>query len=152
MPLAPVRSEPVVDGARQHPGEWLLAVQRAGVALEEQALCGPQGRIADPLPHHADDVAQLPVGRLQESLLVLLDGFDDGGHQPLSGAEVVDQHPVAGAHSGGDVAQRAVAQALAGEVVDDGSQQVLTLHDPSVPCGTCTDWYSSVLAQGGTER
>ena len=38
------------------------------------------------------------------------------------------QHPVAGTHGGGDVAQRAVGHALSGEVVNNGGQEVLTLH------------------------
>ena len=71
----------------------------------------------------------------------LLDGLHDRHEQPLAPAEVVDQHAVAGADGGRELAQRQVADAALGDVVDRGVEQPLSGvdagHDQSVPSGTC---------------
>ena len=73
--------------------------------------------------------------------LALLDGADDLHPQPVAPAEVVDQHPVAGADRGRQLAQAEVADAARGDVRDRGLQQP-SARGPcqpsleSVPCGT----------------
>ena len=62
--------------------------------------------------------------------LLLLDGADHLGEQAVAGAEVVDQHPVAGTECRGEGAQAVVADAVRGEVLDRGRQQSLAWGHP----------------------
>jgi len=90
---------------------------------------------ASPLPETAERVgrAQAAVGVefafqvSQYGALAFLHGADDRDEQALLGAEVVDQHAVAGADGGGQPAQAEVADppsavVTAGQLVDDGRQ------------------------------
>ena len=54
----------------------------------------------------------------EERHLAALDLLDDREQQIFSRTEVVQQHSMAGADRGGDVAQRAVADAARGELLD----------------------------------
>ena len=57
--------------------------------------------------------------------LALLDLTDHRDPQALGAAEVVDQHPVAGADPGRELAQAQVRDAARGDVVDDGIEHPL---------------------------
>jgi HEAT repeat protein len=94
------------------------------------------GKIADPEAAHAlraalGDIsprvrasAATAIGlRGQGSAGRGLDVLDDGGEQSLAGAEVVDQHAVAGPDLPGQSAQARVADTVPGEVVDRALQQ-----------------------------
>ena len=55
---------------------------------------------------------------VKQSHLAALDPFDDRHQQILARPEVVQQHSVAGADRGSDLAQRPVADAARGEFLD----------------------------------
>ena len=74
-------------------------------------------------------MAAKPLGRIAgksgtQRHLAALDLLDDRDEQILSRPEVVQQHSVAGADRGGHVAQRAVADAARGELLDECVQQL----------------------------
>ena len=134
--------QPVIDEAGQQRGEWRLAPARPGVALEEQALGRPQARIAQPRPQRVDGVTGRRVESGEELVVGRLDGSNHLGEQSLPRPEVVDEHPMAGASRGGDIAQRAITDAVALERVNDSRQEVLPCHGPD-----CTMWYMYHVVQ-----
>ena len=73
--------------------------------------------------HSAHGVADRHVGVRQDvgerRSLALLDLTDHRHAEPLGAAEVVDQHPVAGADPRRELAQAQVRDAADGDVVDD---------------------------------
>src|SRR4030095_3301900 len=78
-------------------------------------------------------------------------------HQASLGAEVKDQHRVAGAERGGERAQAEVGQPVLGRVLDGGGEQPLpgvaarTWHAVTVPCGTVSRATRGGLAMGHKE-
>ena len=105
------------------------AVQRLGVQLEEQPLVGPQRRVGQATPHGAHGVGAVEGGVLQEvgeeGALGLLHMLHDGDEEALAGAEVVDEHAVAGANGGGNFAEAEVTDAVLLNVIDDQSEKLL---------------------------
>ena len=57
--------------------------------------------------------------------MAALDPFDDRHKQVLARPEVVQQHSVAGADGGSDLAQRPIADAARGELLDQRIEQLL---------------------------
>ncbi len=107
----PVVSEPSLDSPWQHPGERLLTLDAAGVALEEEALERAQLRPAKVGPHGCDRRGRLGRQLGQQGSLAALDLLDDRQQKLVSRAEVVQEHAVAGADRRGDVAKRSVTDA-----------------------------------------
>src|SRR5207248_1312144 len=121
------------------------ALERLPVDLEEQPLVGPECGVGEPAPERAAQVLERGVRRQlqvpQGIPLLLLDRPDDLHEQALLGAEVVDQHPVAGAGGRGELAQADVGDAIGGHVLDGRVEQpVLGIHRVE-PYGTCTIWF-----------
>ena len=107
-------------------------LQRLPVDLEEQPLVRPVHRVGQLRPHPPQPspgrlAGLLGLGRHRGHDLALarLDRLDDLDQQALLRAEVVDEHPVAGAKRGGQLAEADVAQPVLGDVVDGGRQQPL---------------------------
>ena len=104
-------------------------LQRLAVRLEEEPLVRPQRGVGEVLPHAPCHLGgrQRRIDRRagQRLALLLLDVADDLDQQALLGAEVVDQHAVAGADRGGESAQAEVGDAVLGDVLDRGLEQPL---------------------------
>jgi hypothetical protein len=64
----------------------------------------------------------------EEITLLLLNRPDHLGEQAFAGAEVVDQHPVAGTDRGRDGSQAGIADAVLREVLDGVREQVVAAH------------------------
>ncbi len=82
--------------------------------------------------------------------LHLLDRLDDRDDQACFRAEVVDQHPVAGADRGGELAQAEVAQTVLEDVVDRGVQQAVPGLEVRRGCIHGRSVYHMVHVPGGT--
>ncbi len=130
----PIAWQRVGDG--RQPGRDQLVAEGRGVLL---ALHGVRRELEEQRP-----VAQRRLDRLLPVLRGRLERWQVGvvrrghhralprlhltrhlGEQSLARPEVVDQHPVAGAHRIGDPAQARVADAVAAEVVDRGVEKLL---------------------------
>ena len=120
--------DPIVNEAGQQRIERPLAPARARVALKEEALRGPEARIAEALPHRNHRLFGLRVKAGQEAALLRLHLVNDGGEHALTRAEVVDEHPVTCADGGRDVAQRPIADPARLKIRHDGRQQRLLSH------------------------
>ena len=141
------RLDPVLDDPVEKPGRVRAALQRLAVELKEQPFAGPQRRIGDVLPPFPQRLARRPrrirQQRAQPLALALLGGAHDLDPQPILGAEVEDQHPVAGRERAGERPQAQIADPMRRDVVNRGFEQllpgVLASHPKiTVPCGTCT--------------
>ena len=112
----------VVDPRLRHV-DRLASGERVRLAgeLEEQADERPHGRIRDPAPGRSGQIRCVPVGS-HELALAALHLVHDRRHQPGARTEVVQQHAVARAGGGRDVAQAAVAKATRSDLVDDRNQ------------------------------
>ncbi len=101
------------------------AAQGMHVQLEEQPLLRPQPWIAVPCPEPARVVSADRARVPQHGAFGLLDRDGDRGEQSLPGPEVVQQHAVAGADRGGQLAQAQVRDpALHGDGDGGGEQPV----------------------------
>src|SRR4051812_44326245 len=132
-----------------------MALQRLRVDLEEQALVGPQCGVGDALPgaaHHLGGRGVLvEQQRRERRALPGLDRADDLDQEPLARAEVVAEHPVAGAEGGGEAAQAEVADAVLGDVLHGGREQALARrrsiavaagrHRTGILALNCSVWY-----------
>src|SRR5438874_268125 len=85
-------------------------------------------RLRSPQPHLPYDTvalacrAELHIA-LEGSELLALDLVDDGAHEAFFGAEVIDQHAVAGADGGGKLTQAAIVEAVSGDEGDGGGEE-----------------------------
>jgi hypothetical protein len=107
-------------------------LHRVGRQLEEQWPVD-QRCLGDASPELFRLLADRQVGlreRCEEVALLLFDRTDHLGEQALAGAEVVDQHPVAGSDRGRDTSQARVADPVLRKVLDGVAEQGLTTH----PC------------------
>ena len=137
-----LRVEPTLDRLSEQWSNLLVALEGPAVEREEEALEVALGGIGDEAPHVPDH----PIGRLGRR-----------GHRELPelcprtslhrphhldqeatfGAEVVEEHPMAGPDGGGNLAQAHVTQAVDDEVVHHLIDELL-LGSPArhVPNGT----------------
>ncbi|OBF21732.1 hypothetical protein A5725_13165 [Mycobacterium kubicae] len=111
-------SEPCLYGSWQHPRERLLALETAGIALEEQALERAQFGTAEISPHGSDRRGGLGWKFAKQGLLPTLDLIDDRQQKLVPGPEVMQEHAVADAHRGRHVTQGPVADAAFGVFLD----------------------------------
>jgi len=101
------------------------AAQGVRVQLEEQPFLRPQSRIAVMCPEPARVVRADRAHLAEGGAFRLLDGDGDRGEQSLPGPEVVQQHAVAGADRGRQLAQAQVRDpALHGDGDGSGEQPV----------------------------
>ena len=126
--------EPVLHVVLQQRPDGLVALQRPPVEREEQALEVGQRGVGQVGPHPADQLVGLgrrrpSSPRRQTGLGPRLHRADDLEQQAVLGAEVVQEHAVAGPDRLGDAAQALVGQPLGREVLDHGVEQAL----PGVP-------------------
>jgi hypothetical protein len=145
LPVGGDRPEPGVDDAIEEALGAGPPLERLAVHLEEQAHVVDEAGIGDLSPvreagfgrRHGD----VRVERGHDLALALLDLVHDGHQQAVLGAEVVDEHAVAGAESGGQLAQAQVSQAVRGDVLDRGIEQALAwVHHVAAEC---TTWYTA---------
>jgi len=103
-------------------------LQRLDVQLVEEPLVGPERWVGQTSPHATHRLRARQIGVReqvrQERALGPLHGLHDGHQQALAGAEVVDEHAMAGANSGGHLAQAEVGDAVVLDVVDDREEQL----------------------------
>src|SRR5258708_7228916 len=104
--VSPVIGKPRVHGPRQHPGERLLTLDAARVALEEEALEWAQVRPAKVGPHGGDRRGRFGWQLAQQSSLAALDLLDNRQQEFVPRAEVVMEHAVAGADRRGGLPGR----------------------------------------------
>src|SRR6185312_17191797 len=114
-----------LDGARQHARERLLALDAAGVALEEQPLERPQFRLAKVGPRSRNCRGWLGRQLGQQGSLTTLDLVDYRQQKLVPRAEVVKEHSVARADRRGDVAQRPVTDATRRDFFHHRVEQLL---------------------------
>jgi hypothetical protein len=124
--------EPVDSPAEElieEPSGMRVALQGLAVELEEQALVRPQRGGREELPPRAHNLAERLtwVRRETAKLLALaaVDGARDLNPEPFLGAEVEDQHPVAGAQRGSEGAQAQVADPVLRRVLDRRVEELL---------------------------
>jgi len=126
----------------------VAALQRLAVHLEEEPFVGPQARIRESLPHLAHELrirvvtAEVELG--ERGTLLALDRADDLDEQSFLRAEVVDEHAMARADRGGELAKAQVAEPAPRDVRDRRVEEALLragflrliVHAPH-----CTVWY-----------
>ena len=142
--LAPGEANRLVQPCRHHTVEEPLraraAVERLAVELEEQPLLGGELGVAEVAPHGPQQ--RRPVeGTLAdqgaEALpLLVLGPLHDGHEQAFEGAEVVDEHAVAGADRRGQLAQAGVVQAVLAQVRRRRVEELGTGAAHPVPSGS----------------
>jgi hypothetical protein len=156
------RGDPGIDDVLEQPRGARLTLQGLRVQLEEEALVGPQARVGQPAPHGAHGI-RLRDARVAQQLgheraLGVLDRAHDRHQQAFARSEVIDEHAVAGADGGRQLAQAETANAVLGDVGHDRGQEpgagagitghgvVAGLPTSGVPHGTRTTWYRSIFA------
>src|SRR2546425_3519514 len=85
-------------------------------------------RVGEVAPHEPDAVARWQLGLREQQLgeKLTLGGFHAADYchqQAFFGAEVIDEHTMAGADRGGQLAQTQVAEPIGHDIVDRGGQE-----------------------------
>ena len=106
------------------------ALQGLGVDLEEELLKRPQLRVGELLPHAPGQLRDRDLGVAHELgdgvALALLEFLDDRPQQAVLGAEVVDQHAVAGAQRRSKRAEAHVADPVLADILDRPREQAVS--------------------------
>jgi hypothetical protein len=134
-----IRGKPAIDRLPEERPNLLIALKGPAVEREEEPLEVSLGRIGHVLPHAPDhlvgDLGRAASDVVQLGLGTGFDGAHDLDQKAVLGAEVVDEHAMAGSDGRGDLAEAEIPQAVGDEVVDHLSEErlfrLLALHVPN---------------------